>query len=69
MIVILDDLTCLKYCRSGSRTFFDRHGLDWWDFVQNGIDADKLLAIDDAMAHMVVESARSRLGASNGRQE
>lgn len=55
------------FCRGGTRTFFAAHGLDWRDFIHNGIAADKLEATNDAMAHALVEWARKCEGAGNGR--
>jgi hypothetical protein len=47
----------LGYCNRGSRDFFNRHGLDWAAFVENGIDAEHLRATGDAMALAAVEMA------------
>lgn len=47
-----------KMCSRGTRVFFQRHGLDYTDFLRNGIDAEKLAATGDAMALKVVEVAR-----------
>ena len=60
LIVTVNDLMTAKQCCKGGRAWFKSQGLDWQDFVQNGIDADILLAIDDVMAHQVVEVARGR---------
>lgn len=60
LIVTVDDIMAAKQCCKGGRTWFSEHGLDWSDFVMKGIDADILLAIDDVMAHQVVEVARGR---------
>lgn len=49
-------------CIPGSREFFKRHGLDWEDFIRNGIDVEILLGIDDAMAHEVVRKANELEG-------
>ena len=46
-------------CSQGGRDWFAAQNLDWTDFVLNGIDADILLAIDDVMAHKVVEVAKN----------
>lgn len=46
------------YCARQSRAFFARHGFDWLDFVRHGIEAEKLLATDDALAEHLVEHAR-----------
>lgn len=46
------------YCRKeGVKPFFDAHGWDWPDFLVNGIDAQKLINTNDAMALKVVEIA------------
>lgn len=47
-------------CSRGARKFFIRHGLDWSDFLKNGIPASKLEATGDYMALQVVEVARGR---------
>lgn len=59
MIVTHKHMRCMKFCNQGARPFFERHGLDWYDFVQNGIDESILIATGDAMALQVVEYARS----------
>ncbi|HCE8316306.1 TPA: hypothetical protein NHS03_006471, partial [Pseudomonas aeruginosa] len=41
-----------------AREFFKRHGLDWMAFLQDGIDADLLIATGDALALKLVEHAR-----------
>jgi hypothetical protein len=46
------------YCVPGMVKFFERHNLDFKKFVRDGIDADKLLATEDAMAAEVVAQAR-----------
>lgn len=51
------------YCHGQSRAFFLEHGLDWQAFLQDGIDAERLLATGDALAIKLVEHARE---VSNG---
>ena len=47
------------YCRKeGVKPFFDAHHWDWSDFLANGIDAQKLIDTQDAMALKVVEIAQ-----------
>lgn len=46
-------------CSSGAREFFIRHGLDWNNFLRNGIDADILDRMNDAMATQVTTIARN----------
>ncbi|RHW22110.1 hypothetical protein [Pseudomonas jilinensis] len=56
------------YCARQSRAFFAEHGLDWLDFVRNGIDAEVLVATGNALALHLVEHARSIEEAQNGSQ-
>lgn len=62
VIVRMGDLRTLRYCARGVREFFGRYGLDYGDFLQNGVPADKLLKAsdNDAMAEAAVEVARGR---------
>jgi len=62
LIVRREDLIAAQQCSSGARSFFKRHGLDWSDFLKNGIDAEILLKINDVMANQVIEQARRRYG-------
>lgn len=48
-----------KMCSSGAREFFLRHGLDWQDFLKNGINAETLRATGDALALIVVKVAEN----------
>jgi hypothetical protein len=54
------DLAAIKFCNRGARQFFERHGLDWSDFIKNGLDASRVEHIDDAMLRQVVAAARQR---------
>lgn len=47
------------FCRGQSREWARRHGLDWQDFVHNGIDAAQLEATGDGLALALVEWART----------
>lgn len=60
MIVTMRDVRAARMCSSGARKFFIRHGLDWQDFLKNGIESGALVATGDAMALKVVEVARER---------
>lgn len=60
LIVTVKDIDPKQDCSKGVRKFFADHNLDYTDFILNGIDADILLAIDDIMAHKIVEVARGR---------
>lgn len=56
------DLGSLGYCHRGARQWFARHGLDWADFVQNGLAVEAFEAIDDAMAAKLAEFVRKDRG-------
>ena len=60
VIVTIDDVRAVGLCVNGSRTWFERHGLDSRAFLRKGLDAETLLATNDAMALRVVEHARTR---------
>ena len=62
MMVEHRHLRALKYCNKGSRQFFARHGLDWHDFLKNGIDPAKFYATGDAMAIKAAELAKAENG-------
>lgn len=55
------------HCVDGTKRFFDRHGLDWKDFIKNGIEEELLIATDDARAIAVVEFAHEQI--NNGTSE
>lgn len=50
------------YCSTGVESFFERYGLDFTDFLHNGITADKLRATGNALALRAVEIAEARHG-------
>lgn len=54
------------YCAKQSRAFFTEQGLDWLNFVREGIDAEVLLATGNALAAHLVEHARSVEELGNG---
>lgn len=54
------DLAAIKFCNRGARQFFERHGLDWSDFMKNGIESETVEHIDDAMVRRVIERAKQR---------
>lgn len=59
-IIRMPDLRAAKMCSGGSRRFFESHGLDWQDFLKNGISAAKLAATGDHMALTLVEKTRGQ---------
>lgn len=58
--VTIKDFRAAGICPAARHKFFEPHGLDWKDFVRNGIDADLLIATGDPRALPVVEVARGR---------
>lgn len=46
------------FCRGGARDWWRQHGLDWGDFVRNGIAAEKIEATGDALGLALVAWAR-----------
>jgi hypothetical protein len=59
-LITITDVRMAGLCASGARRWFEAYGLDFRDFVTNGIDAEVLLATGDAYALRVVEFTRSR---------
>ncbi len=60
MIITMNDVRACGMCSSGARAFFERHGLDWGDFLKHGIEAETIAATGDAMALDVVERVNGR---------
>lgn len=50
------------YCANGTRRWFARMGLDWADFLRNGIEDSVLEATGDAMALKLLEHVRNQNG-------
>ncbi len=57
-IVRVKHLRTAKICANGAQTWWEREGLDWRDFVKNGIPAQRLLDTADPRALRVVDIAR-----------
>lgn len=62
VIVTVADMRSIAYCSRGAKTFAKRHGLDMRSFLENGIPAKDLLALNDAMATDAVIAAAKRMG-------
>lgn len=58
--VTIQDARELGFCVGGTRTFMERHGLDFKAFLREGLDAADLLATGDAMAERVVVHAQGK---------
>jgi hypothetical protein len=66
VIVTMRDVRATKGCARGARAFAQRHGLDWTDFLENGVDATVLEATGDHMALQLAAHARKRAEAGRG---
>lgn len=60
MIVKISDVRATGHCVLGIRRWFDSVGLDFQDFMQNGIEEERLLATGDGLAKRVVTSIQAR---------
>ena len=58
--VTLQDLRASRLCFQGARPWFRRHGLDWQQFLKEGLDAETLAATGDALALRVIAIAETR---------
>lgn len=59
MKIRMSDLRSVGVC-DRVRFWFRKHGLDWADFLKNGIEDERLLRTGDAQAFRVVEEIRGR---------
>ena len=48
-----------KMCSRGARAWFERHGLDWSEFLRAGLPVEALERTGDAMALQVAATARA----------
>jgi len=58
-LVTMRDVRAARGCSRGARMFAERHGLDWKEFLKDGILASRLVATGDAMAINIVEVAKN----------
>ena len=58
MIVRIEHVRKARLCNRGARKWFARQGWNWQEFLDNGIDAELLIATDDPYALRAVEAAR-----------
>lgn len=61
VIVTMRHVRQAQVCASGAKAFFERHDLDWRDFVKNGISSATLEAIGDPFALKCVVAARAEM--------
>jgi len=58
VLVKMEHVRQCKMCSRGARAFFNRHNLNWSDFLTNGIPVEKIEATKDAMALKVAKVAK-----------
>ncbi|USL90025.1 hypothetical protein [Vibrio phage vB_VpaS_CHI] len=57
MVITIEHIRNVHFCSKGARYFCERHGLDWNEFIKNGLPEEVVLATGDHMAIEVVEAA------------
>jgi hypothetical protein len=58
--ITIDDVRRAGHCVAGARDWFGRHGLDFHDFIRNGIEEKRFLAAGDVIAAEIVKAKRDR---------
>jgi len=58
--ITMRDVRAANMCSRGARAFLAERGIDWADFLRNGVSSEVLIKTGDAMALRVVEVARGR---------
>lgn len=64
--VCICDLRAARYCLAGARPWFRRHGFDWQDFLDEGVEAERLEATGDTLVARVVRAAEAREAQEKG---
>ena len=60
--ITIDDVRQTGHCVAGARDWFNRHGLDFRDFIRNGIAEEDFLTSGDTIAVEIVKATRERRG-------
>lgn len=58
VIVTINDVRRGGMCVRGARPWFEMHGLDFRDFLVNGISSTKVEHLGDPLADRAIKSAR-----------
>lgn len=66
VIITMDDIIKAGHCASGARRYFRAHGMDFNDFMRNGISATEFMEKGDALAVRVVARKLAREEAARG---
>lgn len=57
--VYMKHIRAAKLCAGGTRKWWTDNGLDWNDFLKNGIAGERLIETGDPLALRPVEAART----------
>lgn len=60
LVITMRHVREAKLCSRGAREFCQNHGIDWSDFLKNGVTESRLESTRDALAYKVLEVARGR---------
>lgn len=56
------------FCNLGLRMMAASNGIDWWDFLQNGIDSEILASWNDENANRAIAVAKARIEREKGNE-
>lgn len=56
----IDDITSTNSCHDGARKIAKDLGINWWDFLQHGIDIERIKHIDDVNVQNAIKAAITR---------
>jgi len=59
MIVTMRHVRAAGMCSEGAREFCKRYEINWLDFLKNGIEAERLRHIDNALLQQVLKVAEN----------
>ena len=54
------------FCNHGLRMMAKNNGIDWWIFLQNGVDVEILANWDDENANRAIAVAKARIEREKG---
>lgn len=60
--ITIDDVTAAGHCVRGAKTWFERHGFNFRQFLKDGASEAELLATGDGLAQQVIDRKRARCG-------
>lgn len=60
--ITIDDVVAAGHCVRGAKAWFEQHGFNFRQFLNEGATEAELLATGDALAEQVIERKRARRG-------